>query len=57
VAALLVEDRGEWAWLTVADRRFVCLWLSVAIMQWTCEERSFCVKAYFSNAIKAYFST
>ncbi|KAG8245779.1 hypothetical protein J6590_099300 [Homalodisca vitripennis] len=34
----------------VADGRFVFLRVPVAIMQWTREERSFCVEAYFSNA-------
>ena len=42
--------RRECAWLIVADGRFVFVCLSVAIMHWTREERSFCVEAYFSNA-------
>ena len=50
VAALLVEESGECAWLIVADGRFVFVCLSVAIIHWTREERSFCVEAYFSNA-------
>lgn len=35
--------------LIVADGKFVFSCFSVAIMEWTREERSFCVEAYFSN--------
>ena len=50
VAALLVEESGQCAWLIAADGRFVFVCLSVAIMHWTRDERSFCVEAYFLNA-------
>ncbi|KAG8316791.1 hypothetical protein J6590_041200 [Homalodisca vitripennis] len=50
VAPLLVEERGEWTWLIVADGRFGFLRVPVTIMQWTREEMSFCVQGYFSNA-------
>lgn len=49
-----MEERREWAWLTLADGKFVFLHLTVAIIQWTREERSFCVEAYFLNALSIH---
>ena len=45
----MVEESGECAWLIVADGRFVFVCLSVAVMHWAREERSFCVEAIYSN--------
>lgn len=45
LTALSVEKVGELAWLAVADERFLFHRLSVLIMQWTREERLFCVEA------------
>lgn len=50
VAALSVEESGEWTWFRVADWMFVFLRLSVTIMQSAREEMSFCVEVNFSKA-------
>lgn len=48
--SLMVVKMGEWSWLKGTDRRFDFICLSLAIMQWTCEDRSFFVEVYFLNA-------